>query len=78
MPKIRIRIGQDGRTTFAVEGAQEDGETVVNLANVSSLACGKLTQALEAAVGTVEERRLCTDPPESVPTHVTDRINTSS
>jgi hypothetical protein len=61
MPKIRIRIGKDGRTTFAVEGAQEDGETVISQENVKSLACVKLTQALEAAVGTVEERRLCTE-----------------
>jgi hypothetical protein len=73
MPKIRIRIGKDGRTTFAVEGAQEDGETVISQENVKSLACVKLTQALEEAVGQVEERKLCTNQQDVVRSHVTEK-----
>lgn len=76
MATIRIRIGNDGQTTFAVQGAHEADETVVSEENIPLLACGKLTDALERAVGQVVERQLCAEPdarptPITVPAHET-------
>jgi hypothetical protein len=46
MKKMRIKIGNDGRVTMRVEGAE--GET-----------CLDFTRAFERAVGSVEKRVMC-------------------
>jgi hypothetical protein len=46
MKKMRIKIGNDGRVTMRVEGAE--GET-----------CLDFTRAFERAVGVIEKRVMC-------------------
>jgi hypothetical protein len=73
MKRIRIRIGKDGQTTFAVEGVREEAETVASRENIPDLACGKLTKALEEAVGQVVERRVCLGEAGDEPAVVTEQ-----
>ena len=74
MPRIRIRIDKTGRTTFAVEGVGESAESVVSLEQVQSLTCVKLTQALEQAVGIVEERKLHDSAPGSENIQINEQL----
>lgn len=65
MKKMRIRIGNDGRTQIRVEGGAGAG-------------CLDFTKAMERALGTVEHRELTPDydkEPEQVLVQESDRVS---
>jgi hypothetical protein len=63
MKKMRIRIGNDGRTQIRVEGGE-------------GASCLDFTKAMERALGQVEQRELCPEydqEPEQVQIQETER-----
>ena len=65
MKKMRIRIGNDGRTQIRVEGGE-------------GASCLDFTKAMERALGTVEQRELTPDydkEPEQVLIQESDRMS---